>query len=85
MKKVRILGVGCPKCKMPAGSPVARSMSMPEESFLQIGPVTDYTLDREPGVFEARPCARCGEMAFVNKLRTVDGEDLCIACTNCGQ
>ena len=64
---------------------IARVMSMPEESFLQIGPVTDYTLDREPGVFEARPCARCGEMAFVNKLRTVDGEDLCIACTNCGQ
>jgi len=60
---------------------IANVMSMPEESFLQIGPVTDYTLDREPGVFEAGSCARCGEMAFVNKLQPVEGEDLCIPCT----
>jgi len=64
---------------------IARVMSISEESFLQIGPVTDYSLDREPGVFEAGPCVRCGEMAFVNKLRAVDGEDLCIPCTNAEQ
>ena len=59
---------------------VENVLSMPEDVFLEIGPVTPYTLERKKGVFEAKPCSRCSEMAFVDKL-VDDGEGLvCLGC-----
>ena len=59
---------------------VEKVMAMPEEAFLQIGPVTGYTLERKAAVFEAKPCASCGEMTFVDKLVQTPSGLLCQAC-----
>ena len=59
---------------------VEKVLSMPEDAFLEIGSVTRYTLERKKGVFEAKQCSRCHEMAFVDKL-VDDGEGLvCLGC-----
>jgi len=59
---------------------VEKVLSMPEETFLAIGPVQPYTLERKQGVFAAKPCARCGEMTFVDKLVDTDAGPVCPAC-----
>ena len=60
---------------------VEKVLSMPEDTFLRIEPVQSYVLESKKGVFEARPCAQCGEMAFVDKL--VDRGDgmVCLGCS----
>jgi formylmethanofuran dehydrogenase subunit E len=53
---------------------------MPEEVFLDIGPIMPYVLERKKGIFTAQPCARCGELTFIDKL-VDDGDGLvCLAC-----
>ena len=59
---------------------IEKVMSMPEDAFLDIGPILPCELPRKSGVFEARACARCGEMVFVNKLIDRDGGSVCPAC-----
>lgn len=59
---------------------VEKVLSMPEETFLEIGPVTPYVLERKKGVFEAKPCARCGELTFVDKLVESGTGLVCQAC-----
>ena len=59
---------------------VEKVLSMPEDAFLEIGPVTPYTLERKKAVFEAKQCSRCNEMVFVDKL-VDDGEGpVCLGC-----
>ena len=63
------------------GDPLVENvLSMPEDTFLEIGPVTFYTLERKKGVFEAKPCSRCNEMAFVDKLVDDGNGPVCLGC-----
>ncbi len=59
---------------------VEKVLSMPEEAFLEIGPVTPYALERKKGVFEAKPCSQCHEMAFVDKLVDEGNGPVCLGC-----
>ena len=59
---------------------VERVLSLPEETFLDIGPVQPYTLERKPGVFEAKPCTRCGELVFIDKLVEEPDGLVCPGC-----
>ena len=59
-----------------------RVLSLSEEEFLDIGPVHTHPLPSGKGMFEARSCAVCGEMTFVDKLRlTREGKLVCIPCS----
>lgn len=61
---------------------VEKIAGLPEEQFLAVGPVVDYPFPTKKGVFEAKPCASCGELTFVGKLRmTPDGKLACIPCS----
>jgi len=61
---------------------VARILNLPESEFLDIGEVQAAEIEKGKGVFEAKPCERCGEMTFVNKLRVEsDGKSVCIPCS----
>lgn len=60
---------------------VEKVLSMPEDMFLDVGPVEPRVLERKPGIFEAKACARCGEMAFVDKLVDGGGGLMCRACS----
>lgn len=55
-------------------------LSMPEEKFIEVGSVTDWTWEKTPSVFEVAACDGCGEMTFVNKLSERDGKRLCPSC-----
>ena len=55
---------------------VEKVLSMPEEMFLEIGEITTIELPKGKGCFDAEPCAKCGEMTFVNKLEN----GVCGAC-----
>ncbi len=59
---------------------VQKVLSMPEATFLNIGPVTPRMLERKKGVFEAKACSRCGEMTFVDKLVNTGDGLLCPGC-----
>jgi len=59
---------------------IDRVLSLPEEVFLKIEPVKSCAFSRPPGVFEIEPCARCGEMTFVDKLVEAGRKRLCLAC-----
>ena len=57
-------------------------LSMPEENFLDIGPVQTEEVKARKGLFVAKPCEACGELTFVNKLRmNAEGKMLCIPCS----
>ena len=61
-------------------------MNVPEENFLSIGDVHEVEVKKTKGIFEAKACAKCGELTFVNKLRpTEDGELVCIPCSGYGE
>lgn len=60
---------------------VERIAGLPEEEFLSVGPVGDYPFPKKKGVFEAKACAKCGELTFEDKLRVRDGEQVCIPCS----
>lgn len=60
---------------------VERIAGLPEEKFLSIGPVVDYPFTRKKGIFEAKPCAKCGELTFEDKLRVQGGQQVCIPCS----
>ncbi len=57
-----------------------RVLSIPEESFLSIGPVVPANWEKKPGVFEVRRCDQCGQAVFVDKLSERDGRLLCQGC-----
>jgi formylmethanofuran dehydrogenase subunit E len=60
---------------------VERIVGLPEEKFLAIGPVVDYPFPGKRGVFDAKPCARCGELVFTDKLRVQGDALVCIPCS----
>ncbi len=61
---------------------IKRILSLDESEFLDIGKVEKTDVKKGRGIFEARRCAKCGEMTFVNKLRVNrDGELVCIPCS----
>lgn len=59
---------------------IEKVMSMPKKTFLVMGPVTSYDFPRKGGVFEAAPCAQCGEMVFVDKLVETEEGRICLGC-----
>lgn len=65
---------------------VERIMGLAESDFLDIGPVEKIEVIKKKGIFEAKPCDKCGELTFVNKLRiSEDGRNLCIPCSGYGE
>ena len=64
---------------------VNRILGLKDEDFLDVGPVHTVEVKKGKGVFTAKPCAKCGELTFVNKLReTEDGSLVCIPCSGYG-
>jgi len=61
---------------------VDRILSLPDEEFLDISDIFTVDVKKDKAVFEARPCDKCGELTFVNKLRVgTDGKTTCIPCS----
>jgi formylmethanofuran dehydrogenase subunit E len=60
---------------------VEKISGLPEEKFLSIGPVVDFPFTKKKGIFEAQPCAECGELTFADKLRVREGKQVCIPCS----
>jgi formylmethanofuran dehydrogenase subunit E len=65
---------------------IDKVLTLNEEDFLQVGPVHTVEVKKKKGLFAAKPCAKCGEMTFVNKLRELpDGSMVCIPCSGYGE
>lgn len=61
---------------------VDRVLNVPEEQFLDIGEIQTVEVQKNTGIFDTQPCAKCGELTFINKLRpNADGQLLCIPCS----
>ncbi len=60
---------------------VERIAGLPEEKFLAVGPVVDHPFPKKKGVFDAKPCAKCGELVFTDKLRVRGDAMVCIPCS----
>ncbi len=61
---------------------IEKIMNLSQEDFLAIGEIKLFEVKKSKSVFEAKPCDKCGEMTFVNKLRvTVEGKEVCIPCS----
>ena len=74
---------GVPPQDVPAEitTPVIEKMlKVPEEMLLNIGEIKMVELPKGKAVFDAEPCARCGELTFVNKLKETNAGKLCIPC-----
>ncbi len=64
---------------------VEKVLTLPEEEFLDIGEIKTVAIRQRKGIFEAKRCESCGELAFVDKLRiTTGGELVCIPCSGYG-
>lgn len=59
---------------------IEKVLSLPEENFLAIGAIVQLELPKRKGVFEAEPCAKCGELTFVDKLQETAVGRVCIPC-----
>jgi formylmethanofuran dehydrogenase subunit E len=60
---------------------IDRVLNLKEEEFLDISPVFDYEYKKMPGVMEADFCDACGEAVFIDKLKFIDGKQVCIPCS----
>jgi len=60
---------------------VEKIAGLPEEQFLAVGPVVGHPFPAKKGIFEAKPCAKCGEIVFADKLRVQGGAEVCIPCS----
>lgn len=61
---------------------VDRILSVDEEAFLDIGDVHEMIVKKGKGIFTAKRCSDCGELAFVDKLRATEDDRLvCIPCS----
>jgi formylmethanofuran dehydrogenase subunit E len=59
---------------------IEKVLNVPEEMLLNIGEIKTVEVPKGKGVFEAEPCARCGELTFVNKLQETSAGEICIPC-----
>jgi len=59
---------------------VDKVLTIPDDVFLEVGDVKEITINRKKGVFEAKPCAVCGEMTFIDKLVESEKGQICLAC-----
>ncbi|MBU0945445.1 MAG: formylmethanofuran dehydrogenase [Proteobacteria bacterium] len=61
---------------------VKKVLSIPEDVFLSIEPIQTEKVTQKSGIFAVKPCEKCGELVFVNKLRMrVDGKLTCLPCS----
>ena len=61
---------------------VKKVMSLPEEDFLDIGPVVDFEFKRQPGTFDILRCKVCNEAGFSNKFQVINGDPVCPSCVS---
>jgi formylmethanofuran dehydrogenase subunit E len=59
---------------------VEKVLQMPEEVFLDVGPVEKYEFPKGCGCFETVLCAKCGERVFADKVIKSDSGTVCIPC-----
>ncbi len=59
---------------------VGKVLGMPEETFLEIGPVEPHEFAGGSACFDTDLCVRCGERVFVDKLTRGDAGLVCIPC-----
>ncbi|MCF6265807.1 MAG: FmdE family protein [Desulfuromusa sp.] len=59
---------------------IEKVLNIPEEMLLNIGEIKVIDVPKGKGVFEAEPCAKCGDMTFVNKLQETPAGKVCIPC-----
>ena len=55
-------------------------LSIPEETFLAIGPVIDFEFKRSPGIFDISKCVIYGEAGFINKFSRINNQFVCASC-----
>jgi len=55
-------------------------LAMPEENFLDISAIKQVEVAQGKGCFDTQPCAKCGELTFVNKLQETEAGLVCIPC-----
>ncbi len=60
---------------------VQKVLSMPEDTFLEIGPVVDFEFKRPSGVFDIETCSICKEAGFADKFKQIKGLPVCAGCT----
>ena len=60
---------------------VEKVLQLPEDKFLEVGPVASYEFPKGRGCFETVLCVRCGERVFVNKVTESDGGAVCMPCS----
>lgn len=61
---------------------IQKVLKIPEEMLLDIGEIQTVEIKKGTGVFEAEPCANCGELTFVNKLQETPAGKVCIPCAD---
>ncbi len=59
---------------------VEKVLQLPEEVFLEVGPVEKYEFPKGRGCFETVLCAKCGERVFVDKVTKTDRGVFCVPC-----
>ncbi|WP_020676716.1 FmdE family protein [Geopsychrobacter electrodiphilus] len=59
---------------------VEKILNLAEENFLEIGEIQQIDLPEGEGMFDVKPCARCWELTFVNKLQDSADGLICIPC-----
>ncbi|MCK5916212.1 MAG: formylmethanofuran dehydrogenase [Deltaproteobacteria bacterium] len=59
---------------------VEKVLQMPQEVFLEVGPVEEYEFPKAAGCFETVLCAKCGERVFADKVVKTDSGSICLAC-----
>ena len=61
---------------------VDKVLSIPIEAFLNIEPIKEEEVKSQRGIFDTKPCAECGELVFINKLRLGSDDKLrCLPCS----
>jgi formylmethanofuran dehydrogenase subunit E len=63
---------------------IAKVLNMPEEMFLEIGPVTKFEVSKGKSCFDTKLCAQCGERVFADKLTETGSGPVCIPCHDKG-
>ena len=61
---------------------VEKVLSIPPTAFLNLEPIKEEEVTSQKGIFETKPCTKCGELVFLNKLRMGSDDKLyCLPCS----